>query len=144
MKTKSQKSNTGLGSRSAQSSSQNTAAAQAPSTPAQTERQDQRLPIDREQRTKNRTLPTPKVLNQLFTTLPDVYRLAEVVGKWVWVQFKETPAAEIRQQLAQLGFHWNGQRQAWQHPCGNYSLGSRNDPHEKYSNYFPADMRAAS
>ena len=137
MKTKSQNSKTELNNRSHHHQSQQ-------STSAQAEKQDSRLPIDRQQRTKNRTLPTPKVLNQLFTTLPDVYRLAEVVGKWVWVQFNETPAAEIRQQLAQLGFHWNGQRQTWQHPCGNYSLGSRNDPHEKYSNYFPADIRAES
>jgi hypothetical protein len=102
---------------------------------------DNRLPIDREERTKNRTLPTPKVLNQLLTKLPDAYRLAEVVGKWVWVQFKETPAAEIRQQLSQLGFHWNRQRQAWQHPCGQTSLSSIADPHEKYTSYFAADIR---
>ena len=143
MKTKTQKSNTGLGSRSAQSSSENTAAAQTSTAPAQTEKQDNRLHIDRERRTKNRTLPTPKVLNLLLTSLPDVYGLAEVVGKWVWVQFENTPAAQIRQQLSQLGFHWNGQRQTWQHPCGQFAIGSRNDPHEKYSSYFPSDTRAA-
>ncbi len=136
MKTKTQNSKTGLKNRSDQLSTANTNTAAA-------EKKDNRLPIDRQQRTKNRTLPTPKVLNQLFTTLPDVYRLAEVVGKWVWVQFKETPAAEIRQQLAQLGFHWNGQRQTWQHPCGQFRLSSASDPHEKYSSYFPADTRPA-
>ena len=143
MKTKTQKSNKGLGSRSAQSSSENTATAQTPTAPAQTEKKDNRLRIDREQRTKNRTLPTPKVLNLLLTSLPDVYGLAEVVGKWVWVHFENTPAAEIRQKLSQLGFHWNGQRQTWQHPCGQFAIGSRNDPHEKYSSYFPSDTRAA-
>ena len=90
------------------------------------------------------TLPTPKVLNLLLLSAPDAYRLAEVVGKWVWVQFNEQPAAEIRQQLAQLGFHWNRERQAWQHPCGQFSLSSPHDPHEKYASYFPADVRAAS
>ena len=100
-----------------------------------------RLPIDSEARKQNRTLPTPKVLNLLFKTLPDVYRTAEVVGKWVWVAFKEQPSAEIRQQLAQLGFHWNRERQAWQHPCGQFSLGSQQDPHEKYSSYHPARVR---
>ena len=140
MKTKTQNQESGLGSRSAQSSSPNTAAPEA----APAAKKDNRLPIDREQRTKNRTLPTPKVLNLLLAGLPDAYRLAEVVGKWVWVHFENTPAAEIRQQLAQLGFHWNSQRQAWQHPCGQFSsTGSRNDPHEKYSSYFPADARAA-
>ena len=107
-------------------------------------RSDSRLPIDAEARKKNRTLPTPKVLNLLLTSLPDVYRAAEVVGRWVWVSFSEQPTAEIRQQLAQLGFHWNRERQAWQHPCGQFSLSSPHDPHEKYASYFPADTRAAS
>ena len=105
---------------------------------------DNRLPIDSEARKQNRTLPTPKVLNLLLQSAPDAYRLAEVVGKWVWVSFNEQPAAEIRQQLAQLGFHWNRERKAWQHPCGQFSLSSPHDPHEKYASYFPADVRAAS
>ena len=123
-----------------QSSTNNTPAAQ-PEAPAL--KPDNRLPIDREQRIKNRTLPTPTVLQRLQTSLPHVYGLAEVVGKWVWVSFSEQPAAEIRQQLAQLGFHWNRERQAWQHPCGQFSMGSPSDPHEKYSSYHPADQRAA-
>jgi len=105
---------------------------------ARAERKDNRLPIDSEARKQNRTLPTPKVLSALHQQLPAAYRLAEVVGKWVWVTFKEQPAAEIRQQLAQLGFHWNRERQAWQHPCGKFSLSSQADPHEKYSSYHPA------
>ena len=84
------------------------------------------------------------MLNLLFKNLPDVYRTAEVVGKWVWVQFKEQPSAEIRQQLAQLGFHWNRERQAWQHPCGQFSLSSNTDPHEKYSSYYPARVRRSN
>ena len=114
---------------------------EAQSAPAQAERKDTRLPIDGEARKKNRTLPTEKVLNLLLNGQPEIYRLAEVVGKWVWVQFKETPAAEIRQQLAQLGFHWNRERQAWQHPCGQFRLSSASDPREKYSTYHPADVR---
>lgn len=106
-------------------------------------KKDNRLPIDTESRKKNRSLPTAKVLNLLSTSLPDAFRVAEVVGKWVWVRFTEQPAAEIRQQLSQLGFHWNGSRQAWQHPCGAFSLGSQADPREKYSSYFPADHKAA-
>jgi hypothetical protein len=121
----------------------NTAAADtaAPSTPAPADKPDNRLPIDSEARKQNRTLPTPKVLSLLHQQLPAAYRLAEVVGKWVWVTFKEQPAAEIRQQLAQLGFHWNRERQAWQHPCGQFSLSSNTDPHEKYSSYYPARVR---
>lgn len=104
-------------------------------------RSDARLPIDSETRKQNRMLPTPKVLNLLHTQLPAAYRLAEVVGRWVWVTFTEQPAAEMRQQLAQLGFHWNRERQAWQHPCGQFRLASVQDPHEKYSSYYPARVR---
>ena len=114
------------------------------STPAQADKQDNRLPIDAEARKQNRALPTPKVLNLLLASLPDVYGLAEVIGKWIWIHFENTPTAEIRQQLAQLGFHWNRERQAWQHPCGQFSsTGSTEDPRGKYQSYFPADMRPA-
>ena len=109
-----------------------------------TDRKDNRLPIDSEARKANRTLPTPKVLAALNQQLPAAYRFAEVVGKWVWVTFKEQPAAEIRQTLAQLGFHWNRERQAWQHPCGLFSLGSAQDPHEKYSSYHPARVKRST
>ena len=118
------------------------AAAEAAVAPAT--KPDTRLPIDSEARKANRTLPTPKVLTLLHQQLPAAYRLAEVVGKWIWVQFKEQPTAEIRQQLAQLGFHWNRERQAWQHPCGQFSLGSAQDPHEKYSSYRPASIRRSA
>ena len=104
------------------------------------EKKDSRLPIDIEARKRNRTLPTEKVLNLLQTQLPAAYHLAEVVGKWVWVRFQEQPAPELRQQLAQLGFHWNRERQAWQHPCGQFRLSSSNDPHEKYQSYHPAEV----
>ena len=119
----------------------------APSAPAHSshpaDRPDNRLPIDAEARKKNRTLPTPKVLNLLLNSLPDAYYRAEVVGKWIWVRFTEQPAAELRQQLAQLGFHWNRERQAWQHPCGNFRLSSSQDPHERYESYFPARKQPA-
>lgn len=127
-----------------QPSQPETAAPQAQSIPAQTAKKDNRLPIDGEARKQNRVLPTPKVSGLLQTQLPDAYRLAEVVGKWIWVHFENTPAAEIRQQLAQLGFHWNRERQAWQHPCGQFSsTGSTTDPREKYSSHFPAAAQAA-
>jgi len=77
------------------------------------EKKDNRLPIDTEARKKNRTLPTAKVLELLKTSSPGLFKLSEVVGKWVWVSFRETPAPELRQILAQLGFHWNRERQAW-------------------------------
>ena len=142
MKTKHSKTQTeGLPIRPDQLSTADSSTAVSASAPV--DKIDNRLPIDREQRSKNRSLSTSKVLNTLSTTLPDVYSLAEVVGKWVWVHFQETPTAEIRQQLAQLGFHWNRERQAWQHPCGNFRLSSASDPREKYASYHPSDMKAA-
>jgi len=117
--------------------------APAAAAPSAVEKKDSRLPIDTEARKKNRTLPTAKVLQMLQTAAPDAFRLAEVVGKWVWVTFQEQPAAELRQQLAQLGFHWNRERQAWQHPCGAFRLRGAGDPHEKYSSYHPADHKPA-
>ena len=143
MKTKQSKIQTeGLPSRPEQLGTAVNSNAQSASAPAKRQ-PDNRLPIDREQRSKNRSLSTAKVLNTLSSTLPDVYGVAEVVGKWVWVQFKQTPAAEVRQQLSQLGFHWNNTRQVWQHPCGQFSLGSSVDPHQKYGSHFAADLKAA-
>ena len=116
--------------------------AQTPETP-QPERVDTRLPIDTEARKANRTLPTEKVLTLLQQQDRRLWELAEVVGKWIWVQFKEQPAASLRQQLAQVGFHWNRERQAWQHPCGAFRLRGAGDPHEKYASYYPGDERPA-
>ena len=142
MKTTSQNLSSELNNRSHQQSQTGTSAPEGAVAPA--DKKDNRLPIDSEVRKQNRTLPTPKVLTLLHQQLPAAYRLAEVVGRWIWVQFKEQPAAEIRQQLAQLGFHWNRERQAWQHPCGQFSLSSAQDPHEKYSSYHPARVKRSA
>jgi hypothetical protein len=111
---------------------------------SKTGRKSQLQPIDFDQRNQNRTLPTPKVLDLLISKLPDVYGIAEIVGKWVWVQFSEAPAAEIRRSLAELGFHWNNARQSWQHPCGTFrDLRAPYDPRKRYGSYFAADRKAA-
>ena len=131
----------GLKSRSAQLGSTNTPQSQSAVAPV--EKKDNRLPIDTEARKQNRILPTAKVLELLKASSPGLFNLAEVVGKWVWISFRETPAPEVRQILAQLGFHWNRERQAWQHPCGAFRLRSFQDPREKYASHFPADPKAA-
>lgn len=139
MKTTSQKkSGSELQSRSAQLTSTTTAAQSAVAP-----KPDTRLPIDSEARKANRTLPTDKVLALLHTVNPDLFNLAEVVGKWIWVSFSEQPAPTVRQTLAQLGFHWNRERQAWQHPCGQFRLSSSSDPRERYQSYHPADTATA-
>jgi len=83
-------------------------------------------------------------LDLLRTRAPQFFGMAEVVGKWVWVQFNQQPAVEIRQQLAQLGFHWNHARQAWQHPCGlRRSERATFNPRQYFGSYFAADIMMA-
>jgi len=109
-----------------------------------TQAKDTFQPVDFSCRRRNRFLPTSRLLHLLGTRLPDVYDLAQVVGRWVWVQFKAVPPAELRRQLAEFGFHWNRQRQAWQHPCGcRRPRASSHDPRRRYFTYFPADVNPA-
>ena len=44
---------------------------------------------------------------------------ARVVGKWVWIEFKDKPSDEVRQGLKGIGFRWSRRRQQWAHNCGN-------------------------
>ena len=136
MKTTSQKKSNRL----PQESKLSAQAAEQPTSTPQPERVDTRLPIDTEARKQNRTLPTEKVLALLQQHDRRLWEMAEVVGKWIWICFSESPAPTVRQTLAQLGFHWNRTRQAWQHPCGQFRLSSAGDPHEKYPTYNPADV----
>jgi len=102
----------------------------------------QRLPrINHSRRRVNRALDTQTLLAVLRGGAPRFFELAEVVGRWVWIQFEQPPAVQTRQQLAQLGFHWNNIRQAWQHPCGLYRHdAAAYDPRTVYGSYFAADL----
>ena len=100
--------------------------------------------VNFEERERNRQLATDRVLELLKSSMPRQFELAEVVGKWIWIQFAEAPAQQIRAELSQLGFHWNGKRQAWQHPCGQFTAGTPNEPRDKYASYFPADSQRAA
>jgi hypothetical protein len=93
----------------------------------------------------NRGLSTASVLNVLRTKLPQQYALAEVVGKWVWLNVSPARKPGMANMLWVLGFHWNQRRSVWQHPCGKFdSLGSHpTDPRAKYRSYFPADVQPA-
>ncbi|HEY3854093.1 MAG TPA: hypothetical protein VGO67_06850 [Verrucomicrobiae bacterium] len=93
----------------------------------------------------NRKLPTEIVLNYLRTSLPRQYEIAEVVGKWVWLDVSPARKPKLASLLWALGFHWNQRREVWQHPCGSFNpLASHPaDPRTKYRSYFPADMLPA-
>src|SRR5206468_12146864 len=94
--------------------------------------------ISFERRRKNRELPVESVIDLIQKEAPRLFELAEVVGKWVWIQFKEKQHLKVTAQLAELGFHWNNRRQVWQHPCGAVTEGTQHDPREKYQTCFPA------
>jgi hypothetical protein len=103
-----------------------------------------RAKINWAKRNANRVLNTDALLALLRTEMPNLFDTAEVVGKWVWVSFADIPAAEIRRQLAELGFHWNKYRQSWQHPCGAFrDTRATYDPRTKYGSYFATDRKAA-
>jgi hypothetical protein len=146
MKTKSnKKSESGLPSRPEQLSGNNNTATQAPPAPAAAPQQPRILPyVNYEERQKSRSLPSADVLAHLRRWYPQVYELAEIVGKWVWVTFPEQPAENVRAGLSQIGFHWNNARKCWQHPCGQFATeGSGADPRQKYGSHFAADLKAA-
>jgi hypothetical protein len=100
--------------------------------------------IDFFRRKANRSLDTEKLLSLLETETPKFFELAEVVGKWVWIQFADKQPVAATRVLAELGFHWNKARQSWQHPCGLYrDLASRIDPRSKYACYLAKTIKTA-
>jgi len=100
--------------------------------------------IDWASRRANRALNTQKLLALLRRETPRLFEIAEVVGKWVWIQFAEKQPSEVTMVLAELGFHWNYTRQAWQHPCGTIPVEAATyDPRKRYGSYFAADRVAA-
>jgi hypothetical protein len=110
----------------------------------------QRSAIDFAKRQTNRQLGTKDLLTLLRSEAPRFYELAEVVGKWVWIQFPEKQPSTITARLAEFGFHWNNKRQLWQHPCGPVTVeASPDDPREKYGSVSaraactPADLQPA-
>ena len=95
-------------------------------------------------RSVNRMLDTRDVLSLLSFELPNFFSLAEVFGRWVWIELESKQPSDITRALSELGFHWNRTRQTWQHPCGDFR-GHRTsgDPRRSYRSYFPADTQPA-
>jgi hypothetical protein len=79
------------------------------------------------------SLPTLDLLERLGKEMPEVFEQAQVVGKWVWLEFNVAPVKPIREKLRELGFHWNAARKCWQHPCGVPALRSGGDPRSYYA-----------
>ena len=92
----------------------------------------------------NRSLNTESLLLVLRNRAPRFFELAEVVGKWVWIQFADKQPVEVTRALAEFGFHWNRTRQVWQHPCGlRRDVAANYDPRKRYGSYFAADSLRA-
>jgi hypothetical protein len=103
---------------------------------------ENRPEIDFALRRANRALETEKLLALLRSDAPSFYEIAEVVGKWVWIQFSDKQPPTITSVLAELGFHWNNTRQAWQHPCGTIRRErAAFEPRKRYRSYFAADVK---
>ena len=120
------------------------AAAPANADQLSSNRTDSRAKIDFTRRNANRNLNTEKLLALLRRETPKFFELAEVVGKWVWIQFDGKQPPTVTAVLSELGFHWNNKRQSWQHPCGLFRDQSvRFDPRRKYGSYFAADQKPA-
>jgi DNA repair protein RadC len=75
---------------------------------------------------------TLALLDRLKVEMPEIWEDAQVVGKWVWLVFSMPPVTEVRSKLKELGFHWNGGRRCWQHPCGVKRTRSSRDPRGVY------------
>ena len=105
---------------------------------------ENRPKIDMALRRANRKLETEKLLALLRSETPNFFELSEVVGKWVWIQFSDKQPPTVTRVLAELGFHWNNNRQTWQHPCGTIAdEPATYDPRKRYGSYFAADRKAA-
>lgn len=107
------------------------------------QKSENRPEIDFALRRTNRSLDTEKLLALLRSEAPRFFDVAEVVGKWVWIQFTDKQPSTITRVLAEFGFHWNNARQTWQHPCGAYRERATFDPRKKYRSYFAADVKPA-
>ncbi len=91
------------------------------------------MDYDKERAKENARLSTVAVLALLEKHAPEVWRRAEVVGRWIWVHFDAKPPSAIRTTLSAIGFRWNRKRGYWQHPCGHFRGRSRGNPREKYA-----------
>jgi hypothetical protein len=120
------------------------AAAPANADQLSSNRTGQRPKINLARRLANRNLNTEKLLALLRRETPKFFELAEVVGKWAWIQFDGKQPATVTAVLSELGFHWNKNRQTWQHPCGLFRDRSTSlDPRQKYGSYFAANIKPA-
>ena len=89
---------------------------------------------------QNRMLKTIDALALLKKELPEAFALAEVVGQWIWIEFKSKPERSTLNRLYDLGCAWSHGRGAWYHPCGVFVGRSKGDPRAKYQTIAANEM----
>lgn len=103
-----------------------------------------RPPINLAMRRANQALGREQLLTLMRSNAPDFFAIAEIVGKWVWIQFPEKQPQQVTRVLAELGFFWNNTRQCWQHAGGTLQTeASTFDPRKRYGSRFAADEKPA-
>ena len=67
---------------------------------------------------------------------------AELVGRWVWVQFAEKPSESVRKAMVAAGFRWHGKRREWFHNCGIRSRARKDgvNPRDVYGSIPVAEL----
>ena len=67
-------------------------------------------------------MPAERVIDLLQRWMPEHCDKIHRAGNWIWIIFPEKPSEDVRALLSQMGFHWNGVRKCWQHPCGEFKV----------------------
>jgi len=80
------------------------------------------------------------LLERIKNEMPGIWGQAQVMGKFVWLEFSISPLQKVRARLKKLGFRWNSGRTCWQHPCRVHQPRSGHDPHLEYPILPAADM----
>ena len=62
-----------------------------------------RAKINTARRQANRALNTDKLLALLRSETPNFFELAEIIGKWVWIQFADKQPSQVTRVSAELG-----------------------------------------
>jgi hypothetical protein len=89
--------------------------------------------IDLDLRRTRRTFNVFHMVNLIKKEAPELAPLTSRVGGWLWLRFDGVQPPDVTARVAQLGFHWNNNRQVWQHPCGRFHKNPASyDPRARY------------
>ena len=95
--------------------------------------------------TETEAKPLESIIDVLeYVRAHGLSQYAQVVGRWVWLEFDSKPSDETRAGLSAIGFRWNHKRRCWQHPCGHHTTGSPADTWYLKSKYGCARVAAGT